>query len=265
MIDDFDNGVVADSDSTVGYWGTTSFGGSANDISEAGSSLTFTIGDNDGTNESNFGGASIFSNDFHSEFDFLSSPVMIKVRGIQFGSTGSPFVGSTQRHLRVGFVSSGTNAFAADDAVFARIFETGVSVRSKINETNMNGQGTEQVNLGALNGVGGIDLQIGPGSAGMLDYSLIAYFPTGATAGSTSGSFSYDASQWNQGDPSSRLLVMAQELDVSGGNQVFTASLDSVSVTSVPEPSSFLLTALAVFGVGRHRLGRRRCILRLGA
>lgn len=108
-------------------------------------------------------------------------------------------------------------------------------------------------------------MQIGPGSAGMLDYSLIAYFPTGATAGSTSGSFAYDASQWNQDDHSSRLLVMAQELDVFGGNQVFTASLDSVSIDAVPEPSSFLLTALAVFGVGWHRLRRRRCFLKPGA
>jgi hypothetical protein len=265
LIDNFDNGVVADSDSTVGYWGTTSFGGSANDISEADSSLTFTIGDNDGTNESDFGGASIFSNDFHSDFGFLSRPVTIKVRGIQFRSTGSPFVAPDERHLRVGFVSSGTNAFGADDAVFARIFETGVSVRSKINEADTNGQGTEQANLGALNGVGGIDLQIGPGSAGMLDYSLIAYFPSGATAGSTSGSFAYDASQWNQGDYSSRLLVMAQELNVSGGNQVFTASLDSVSVSAVPEPSSFYLAALAAFGVGWHQLRRRQCCPKRGA
>ena len=254
LIDNFDNGVVTNSDSASGYWGTSSFGGSANDISEAASSLTFTIGDNDGSNESNFGGASIFSNGFQSEFDFLSNPVIIKVRGIEFGSTGTPFVGTTARHLRVGFVSSGTDAFSADDAVFARIFETGVSVRSKINETGANGQGTEQANLGSLNGVGGIDFLIGPGSAGMLNYSLIAYFPSGATAGSTSGTFAYDAASWNQGDHSSRLLIMAQELNVSGGNQVFTASLGSVSVTAVPEPSSFLLVAIAAGGSGwRHR------------
>lgn len=257
VIDNFDNGVVADNDTTVGYWDTLSFGGSANDISEASSDLTFTIGDSDGSNESDFGGASIFSHDFHSDLNFLSSTVLIKVRGIEFASTGPSFVGVTQRHLRVGFVSSGQSAFEADDAVFARIFETGVSVRSKINEADTNGQGTEQANLGALNGVGGIDFQIGPAANGTLGYSLTAYFPSGATAGSTSGTFAYDASQWNQGDHSSRLLVMAQELNVSGGDQVFTASLDSISITSVPEPAGFLLTAVAAFGVGWH-LRRRR-------
>ena len=257
LIDNFDNGVVADSDATAGYWDTMSFGGSANDISEAGSDLTFTIGDNDGSNENDFGGASIFSHDFHSDFNFLSSTVLIKVRGIEFASTGPSFVGTTQRHLRVGFVSSGQNAFEADDAVFARIFETGVSVRSKANEANTNGQGTEQADLGALNGVGGIDFQIGPASSGSLGYSLTAYFPSGAVAGATSGTFAYDGSLWNQGDHSSRLLVMAQELNVSGGDQVFTASLDSISITSVPEPASFLLTAVAAFGVGWH-LRRRR-------
>lgn len=258
MIDDFDNGVVADSDSTVGYWDTLSFGGSATDISESGSALTFTVGDNDGTNENDFGGASIFSHDFHSEFNFLSSAVLIQVRGIEFTSTGQFSVGPTERHLRVGFVSSGQSAFEADDAVFARIFETGVSVRSKINETNTNGQGTHQANIGAINGVGGIDFLVGPGSAGMLNYSLTGYFPSGATAGTTSGSFAYDASQWNQGDGSSRLLVMAQELNVTGGNQVFTASLGSISISTVPEPSSFLLAAVAALGIGCHRR-RRRC------
>lgn len=257
LIDNFDNGLVADSDFATDYWGNLSFGGSANDISEAGSKLTFTVGDDDGSNESNSGGASIYSNDFHLGFNFLSSPVLIKVRGIEFASTGNSFVSTIERSLRVGFVSSGTSAFAADDAVFARIFETGVSVRSKINETDMNGQGTEQANLGAINGVGGIDFLIGPGSAGMLDYSLTAYFPSGSTAGSTSGTFAYDASLWNQGDQSSRLLVMAQELNVPGGDQVFTASLGSVSVTAVPEPSSYLLIVFAAIGLGWLRFRRR--------
>lgn len=253
LIDNFDNGVIADSDSIGGYWDTVSFGGSANAISEAGGRITFTVGDDDGSNESDFGAAGIFSNGFRSDLNFLSNSVTLQVRGIEFQSTGSPFVSPTERLLRVGFVSSGNNAFAADDAVYLRIFETGVSVRSKINQANMNGQGTEQANLGAINGVDGVDLQIGPGSAGMLDYSLTAYFPGGSIAGSTSGSFGYDASQWNQGDHSSRLLVLAQELNVSGGNQVFTASLDSVSTTSVPEPSSLLFSALAAFGVGWSR------------
>ena len=257
LIDNFDNGVVEDSDSKLGYWGSTSFGGSANAISETSSKLTFTIGDNDGVNDNDFAGASIFSNAFDSEFNFFSSTVTIKLRGVQFASTGSPHVGAGERYLRVGFVSSGTTAFGADDAVFVRIFDTEVSVRSKTNETNLNGQGTEHARIGSINGVGGIDLQIGPSSDGMLNYSLIAYYPSGVAAGSTFGSFSYDASQWDQANQSSRLLVMAQEQNVSGGNQVFAASISSLEVSAVPEPTSLFSLAIAVIGFSWH--STRRC------
>lgn len=245
FVDEFDNGVVQDSNGISGFWDTLSFGGSANSIVEAGGNITFTIGDDDGSNESDFGGASAFSNSFRPEFSFLSNQVKIEVRGIQFSSPGNPFISPNERLMRVGFVSSGDSAFAADDAVFLRIFETGVSLRSKTNETNMNGQGTEQASLGNLNGVGGVDLLLGPGTLGNIDYSLTAYFPSGAVAGSTSGSFAYDSSQWDQVDQSSRLLINPQELNVSGGTQFFTASLGSLSVTAVPEPSSLLAVAVA--------------------
>ncbi|MEM9586200.1 MAG: hypothetical protein AAGA03_02870 [Planctomycetota bacterium] len=265
LVDGFDNGVVQDADSSPGFWGTTSFGGTANEISESGGNLTFTIGDDDGTNESDFGGASIFSNSFRSDFNFLSRQVMIEVRGIQFSSVGNPFVSTNQRHLRVGFVSSGNTAFAADDAVFVRIFETGVSIRSKVNEANSNGQGSEQASLGNINGVGGVDLILEPGSTDMVDYSLTAYFPSGSIAGSTSGSFAFDFSQWDQGDESARLLVMAQELDVPGGDQVFTASLGSISVTAVPEPSTSCLASLAALAVLLKRCRRGHSHSRVAA
>ena len=67
VIDDFDNGVVADSDSTTGYWGVNSFGGSVNGVSESNSVLTFAVGDNDGSNENDFGFVSLYSNTFQSD------------------------------------------------------------------------------------------------------------------------------------------------------------------------------------------------------
>ncbi|MBI1369879.1 MAG: hypothetical protein GC162_14640 [Planctomycetes bacterium] len=254
--DNFNNGIVANSDSNVGYWSQNlnSGPGDANSIAESGGILSMTVGDNAGTNHSNFSGVVIYSG-VTSDFNFFTHEITIAVRGISFTNNGTPTIGGAAERLRMMLLSDGINSNAANDAVVVSVDGAGkLTLGSKVNAPTSASDGATIHKTFTGSGVTGFDLTIGPGTGTNINYTITVL---GGSSGTASGSFVFDVSNWNGAGGNAALGFWTQEATITGGNQYFTTTLDSVKVTTiVPTPAALPagLGLLAAAALRRRRV-----------
>lgn len=242
LIDGFDNGDPLASETINPYWITFNFSGSANSTIESGGSVRLTVGDDDGVNDSNFAGTLLLSQ-LDSRFNFFNSPILIEARGIDIFDGGDA-TDPTTRAMRLGINTNQSTSFSAPDAVYVQVNDAGgVILRHKTNAPSSGG--TTVVSQNGLGDITGFDLFLN-NVVGQTAYSLSTY--TGATkTGTFAGSFAMSLADWDIANGDGYFLVSAREANISGGNQFFTGSLDSLSVTAVPEPASWLM-AITMLG-----------------
>ncbi len=232
--DDFANGTVADSTSVSGFWssGLAVAAGDANALNESGGTLTMTAGSNDGASDNAYSGVTLYSA-ISSNFNFFTKIRKYSVRGITFDDHGTSILNSSEQ-FRFSLLSDSAESHTANDALIVKVTPDGkIRLGNKQNAPGGNADGTAVHEFTGLvtDGTYGFDLTVGPVSATSQEYQFNVYTGTvPVSAGLKVGTMSLAKAQWGDGSGNAGLGLWTQELNVTGGNQYFDATLSDIVV-----------------------------------
>ncbi len=211
----------------LSFWTNSMVSVNGSGIMESGGFLRLAV-----ANEASLRRHSVRSQTASPDWDFFSSEVTWRVRGISAASTGTTGMPAANMNAYFSVMTGTGNGFLSDDAVTAYYRGDGrLLLQLKKNTANSWGETAQTITDAAITG---FDLTLGPASGGIVPYTFTAKRSSGADI-VTKGSWALSQSEWSDGGSgnTSYLGVFAQE-DVTATTdpaQRFTISVDSYSIT----------------------------------
>lgn len=261
--DNFDNGTPANSDSVPDYWTlvTPNAASSGSTVTESGGTLSIAL---PGSNTTDTQTRTIRSHASAPAFNFFHQPLTFSVAGFsvtnpQVGDVGAgPGNSLFQFSLSPTTESNPTSATATTDMVGLRIRASNrVELGFKQNDgsTNVFASANLAHDFTYTQAITGFSLTLDATS-----YSLVLTFADNSTSTSISGTHGLGLETWGSGDAlgDSGIGLVTQSFLSSNKANDTLVTLDSLTVTAVPEPASTAaLVGLGAFGLvtlrRRHR------------
>lgn len=166
-----------------------------------------------------------------AEWDFFSSTVTWKVRGLSAASTGTTAMPATNMNAYYSVMTGTSNGFNSEDAASVNYRGDGrLQLYLKKNTVSTWGTVVQTVSDATINGY---DLTLGPASGGTVPYTLTVKRGSGADV-VVSGSWTITQAEWSDGGTgdTSYLGMLAQEnVATTNTAQQFTISADSYTIT----------------------------------
>ncbi|MEO0508623.1 MAG: sulfatase-like hydrolase/transferase [Verrucomicrobiota bacterium] len=270
--DSFENGSVADSDSSSYFWTPLSSSTLATTHTESAGQMELTAGDSSDNSAPSQSTALV--SDPSTEFDIFTETRQFRVRGLSFTDNGSGFP-MDKALFSFALISDGDSSAMADDAI---IFEIRGDLSNVSLGYKINGGATTEVTLVSdpVRLVAGgdpvnspdasfhplmnphdklmvvpseFDLSLEPGEvAGQIDY----YLRLSGLKGNGervqvihTGSFPLEVADWS-GNGTARVCLTALEDDVAAVNQNFTVSMDSFETLKPGAAASVVKNVLMI-------------------
>ena len=231
LSDDFNNGNVRDPEvysggATANFW--------TNAGSESGGQFEAVV-----ANTSGFTGRNLNSVALTDAWEFFNQEITLSVRGINFTdtSTNGKSIPLANMQTFFGFGSSGSTAWAADDGISLQVRPNG-GYNFRLSSDQPNNWGTNIASQTGVNGINGFDLTLGPGTTGV-DYRL-TIFNDDADIVNT-GNLAIEQGDWDSAIANtSRFSIQVQESvnPAVDPEQEFTFNIDSLQISTIPEPTS---------------------------
>ena len=240
--DDFNNGVVTDSDTVPGFWtaNPNNLGTANNTFAEANSELSISITGGSGSSGGNMRPLASVASAVGNDFNFFNQPLTFSGGGLSFSGTAAGFNQLGNFDVISG---DGIEYYTSTSGVQLRIGANNkVSLQVKTGFPNNGGTTlVNSVSVGAP--VTGFDLALDA-----THYNLTIYTTSGAFDSSNNPLFAgvhgLTAAGWGSGGQSALALVAQRVSTTTTETAIFNVgSLDVTS--SIPEPAS-----LALLGVG---------------
>ena len=210
----------------VNFWTTLTATTNGSTITDASGAMRCIV-----ANEFTAQTLSVRSQAANSAWDFFSSAVTWKVRGLSAASTGTTPMPLTNMNAYFSVMTGTSNGFASDDA--ASVYYRGdgrLILYLKKNTVNSWGIITQTVTDTTIIG---FDLTLGPASGGSVPYTFTVK-RSGVADVVMTGSWTITQAEWSDGGigNTSYLGVLAQEnVSTTDPTQKFTISADSYTVT----------------------------------
>jgi autotransporter-associated beta strand protein len=210
----------------VNFWTTLTATANGSTITDSGGSLRFIVA-NEATTET----LQVRSQAASSAWDFFSSAVTWKVRGLSAASTGTTPIPASNMNAYFSVMTGTVNGFASDDS--ASVYYRGdgrLQLYLKKNTVNSWGTVAQTVTDATISGY---DLTLGPVSGGSVPYTFTVKRSSGADV-VTTGSWAITQADWSDGGTgnTSYLGLLAQEnVTVTNTAQKFMVSADSYTIT----------------------------------
>ena len=210
----------------VSFWNTLTATSNGSNITEAAGFLRFIV-----ANEAAAQTLQVRSQVASSAWDFFSSAVTWKVRGLSAASTGTTPMPLANMNAYFSVMTGTSNGFGSDDA--ATVYYRGdgrLQLYLKKNTLNTWGTVVQTVTDATITGY---DLTLGPASGGNVAYTFTVKRSGGADV-VTTGSWAITQAEWSDGGTGNRsfLGLLAQEnMSTTDPAQKFTISADSYTIT----------------------------------
>lgn len=263
--DNFNNGVVADSDSVTGFWNPVGSAVVGSSLAESGGNLVISL---PGSNNSTAQNSTLRSHDGAGPtFNFFTQQLTFTLSGLSVTNPGVGDVGVSasnsilQFYISPSSTSPYTNPSTTPDMVGVRIrannrVELGFKQDDTTTSNVFSGDSLAH-NFTYADTVTGFALTLDA-----THYSLLIFFDNVETPSTTvSGTHGLSEGAWGAGETigESGIGLVASSFISSGKANDTLVTLDSLTVTAIPEPSSAAgLAGLAALGLAALRRRRSR-------